>query len=111
MLTEKNYFALSETEMTYQKTNDIVHDFINDENENFGLLKNALVENIGLVGYVYWVYFPKIYNRTNIFSIRNKTVFDYNYELWRNEKLNQPLLLKKKKLIHLLKIQQLMKNG
>ena len=44
VLTEKNYFALSETLITYQKANDIVHDFIADEDENFKLLKNALVE-------------------------------------------------------------------
>ena len=44
VLTEKNYFALSETLITYQKANDTVHDFIADEDENFKLLKNALVE-------------------------------------------------------------------
>ena len=47
VLTEKNYFALSETQIAYQKANYIVHDFIADEDENFKLLKNPLVENIG----------------------------------------------------------------
>ena len=50
VLTGKNYFVLSETQITYQKANDIVHDFIaEDEDENFRSLKNALVQNIGLV--------------------------------------------------------------
>ena len=52
VLTEKNYFALSETQITYQKANDIVHDFIAGEDENFKLLKTALVQNIGLIRYV-----------------------------------------------------------
>ena len=42
VLTEKSYFALSETQITYQKVNDIVHDFIADEDENFKLLKKRL---------------------------------------------------------------------
>ena len=98
VLTGKNYFVLSETQITYQKANDIVHDFIaEDEDENFKSLKNALVENIGLVRYVYSTHFRKIYNRTNIFSIRNKTVFDYNYQLWRNEKIKANAVVEEKK--------------
>ena len=98
VLTEKNYFALSETQITYQKANDIIHDFIaEDEDENFKSLKNAFVENIGLVRYVYLTYFPKIYNRTNVFGIRNKTVFDYNYQLWRNEKIKSNVAVEEKK--------------
>ena len=35
VLTGKNYFVLSETQITFQKANDIVHDFIaEDEDEN-----------------------------------------------------------------------------
>ena len=97
VLTEKNYFALSQTQITYQKTNEVVHDFIADEDENFKLLKNALVENIGLMRYFYSTYFPKIYNRTNVFGIRNKTVFDYNYQLWRNEKIKLNVAVEEKK--------------
>ena len=59
VITEKNYFALSETQITYQIASDIVHNFINEENENFGLLKNALVENIGFIRHVYLMHFAK----------------------------------------------------
>ena len=59
VITEKNYFALSATQITYQIASDIVHDFINEENENFGLLKNALVENIGFIRHVYLTHFAK----------------------------------------------------
>ena len=97
VLTETNYFTLSETQIPYQKAIDIVHDFITDEDENFKLLKNGLVENIGLIRYVYSTYFPKIYNRTNVFGIRNKTVFDYNYQLWRNEKIKPNVAVEEKK--------------
>ena len=97
VLTEKNYFALSETQITYQKANDIVHDFIADADENFMLLKNTLDENIGLIRYVYSTYFPKIYNRTNVFGIRSRTVFGYNYQLWRNEKIKPNVAIEEKK--------------
>ena len=50
-----------------------------------------------LIRYFYSTYFPKIYNRTNVFGIRNKTVFDYNYQLWRNEKIKPNIAVEEKK--------------
>ena len=110
VLTEKNYLALLKTQVTYQKASDIVHEFI-DENrvENLSLLKAALIENIDLIRYVYSTYFPKIYNRTGAFGIKNKSVFDYTYQVWRNEKLKTKMV-EEKKLNLWVKTQQLMKN-
>ena len=65
-----------------------MNDFIEENKvENLDLLKKALVENINLIRYVYSTYFPNIQNRTNTFGIINKSVFDFVYQPWRNDKI------------------------
>ena len=65
-----------------------MNDFIEENKvENFDLLKKALVENINLIRYVYSTYFPKVHNRTNTFGVRNKSVFGFVYQPWRNDKI------------------------
>ena len=97
VLTVKNYLALSETQVTYQKASSIVHEFIyKNRVENLTLLKAALIENIELIRYVYSTYFPEIYNRTNAFGIKNTSVFDYTYQVWRNEKITTKMVEEKK---------------
>ena len=97
MLTDKKYLAFSEKQVTYQKASDIVHEFV-DENrvENLSLLKAALIESIDLIRYVYSTNFPKIYKRTDAFGTKNKSVFDYTYQVWRNEKLKTKVVEEKK---------------
>ena len=83
----KSYLMLSETQVTYQKASVILNEFLEqNQTENFDLLKESLVENIDLIRYVYSTLFPKIYNRTNIFRIRNKSNFDFSYLLWISSK-------------------------
>ena len=78
---------LPETQVTYQKASDILNEFLEqNQTENFDLLKESLVENIDLIRYVYSTLFPKIYNRTNVFGIRNKSNFDFSYQLWMSSK-------------------------
>ena len=78
---------LSERQVTYQKASDILNEFLEqNQTENFDLLKESLVENIDLIRYVYSTLFPKIYNRTNVFAIRNKSNFDFSYQLWMSSK-------------------------
>ena len=87
ILMQKNYLLLSETQVTYQKAGDILNEFLEqNQTENFDLLKESLVENINLIRYVYSTLFPKIYNRTNVFGIRNKSNFDFSYQLWMSSK-------------------------
>ena len=59
-LQKKNYLTFSETQVIYQKSSDIVHNFIEEnKDENLNLLKMALIENIDLIRYVYSTYFPR----------------------------------------------------
>ena len=79
ILMQKNYLMLSETQVTYQKASDILNEFLEqNQTENFDLLKESLVENINLIRYVYSTLFPEVYNRINIFEIRNNvSVINY----------------------------------
>ena len=84
---KKKYLILPETQVTYQKESDILNEFLEqNQTEHFDLLKESLVENINLIRYVYSTLFPKIYNRTNVFEIRNKSNFDFSYQLWMSSK-------------------------
>ena len=70
---------LSERQVTYQKASDILNEFLEqNQTENFDLLKESLVENINLIRYVYSTLFPEVYNRINVFEIRNNvSVINY----------------------------------
>ena len=41
-----------------------------------------------IIQYVYFLLFPKIYNRTNRFGINNKSHFDFIFNNWKQHKNN-----------------------
>ena len=90
ILREKNFFILSETQITYQKANEIVKEFIGENAQHLELLKQSLINNTELIRYVCAMHFPKIYSRCSTFGIKHKSYFDFTYHLWRNEKLLRP---------------------
>ena len=82
---------MSETQITFQKVNEIVKEFIEEKVEYLDLLKQSLISDIELVRYVYAIHFPRIYSRSSPIGIKHKFSFDFSYHLWRNEKLLRPL--------------------
>ena len=72
----KKFILLCQPHITYQKANNIVLKFIEEDLQNFELLKAALRGNLRTIQYLYSLLFPKIYNRTNKFGINNKLQFD-----------------------------------
>ena len=75
----KKIIHLCQPHITYQKANNIVLKFIEEDLQNFELLKAALRGNLRTIQYMYSLLFPKIYNRTNKFGINNKLQFDFFY--------------------------------
>ena len=75
----KKIIHLCQPHITYQKANNIVLKFIEEDLQNFELLKAALRGNLRTIQYVYSLLFPKICNRTNKFGINNKLQFDFFY--------------------------------
>ena len=76
---KKIFFELSQLHVIYQKANNIVLKFVEEDTQNIDLLKSALRDNLQTIQYVYSLLFPKIYNRTNMFGINNKLHFDFYF--------------------------------
>ena len=79
LFIKKNFFELNQLHVIYQKANNIVLKFVEEDTQNIDLLKSALRDNLQTIQYVYSLLFPKIYNRTNMFGIKNKLHFDFYF--------------------------------
>ena len=74
--------------ITYPKATNIVVKFAEEDIQNIDLLKSALRNHLRTIQYVYSLLFPKIYNRTNKFGIKNKSQFDFIFTDWIHHKSN-----------------------
>ena len=85
---KENFIDLGQTHTMYQKANNIVLKFIEEDLQNLELLKDALREHIRTIQYVYSLLFLKIYNRSNKFGIKDKSQFGFFITNWRHHKNN-----------------------
>ena len=76
ILREKNFFILSETQITYQKANEIVKEFIDENAQHLELLKQSLINTIELIRYVYAMHLSNICSKCSPFGIKHKSYFD-----------------------------------
>ena len=60
---KENFIDLCQPHITYQKANNIVLKFIEEDPQNFELLKAALREHLRTIQYVYSLLFPKKYKK------------------------------------------------
>ena len=93
---EKHYEEISKINLTYQKANNIVKEYLVENPQRIKQLKCKIEEKFNLIHYIYSSLFSKTYNRTNTFGIKRKN----NFEKER----------KYKKTIYLQKIQLIMKT-
>ena len=84
----ENYAVISKPNITYQKANEIVKNFINEDKNRINYLKFKIEEKFKLIHYFYSLLFSKIYNRTNHFGIQNKTNFYFYFQTWKSRKQN-----------------------
>ena len=84
----ENYAVISKPNITYQKANEIVKNFINEDKNRINYLKFKIEEKFKLIHYIYSLLFSKIYIRTNNFGIQNKTNFDFYFQTWKSRKQN-----------------------
>ena len=90
MYKQENYAVISKPNLTYQKANEIV--------KNFLLLKYKIEKKFPLIHFIYSLLFSKIDNRTNNFGIQKKYNFDFYFQTWKNRKTADaiaPKLLKR----------------
>ena len=89
LLQQNQFNIISQTNLTYQKSNKIVLNYLNESRqERLSQLKFKLMEKFNLIHYIYPVLYAKIYNRINHFGIKRKNDFDYQFQIWRKEKQN-----------------------
>ena len=83
---QHNFTQLSHPNLIYQKANNIVKEYLVEDNNRINRLKYKIEEKFELIHYVYSLLFSKIYNRTNNFGIQKKSNFDFNVTTWKNKK-------------------------
>ena len=90
LLQQEQFNIISQTNLTYQKSNKIVLNYLsNDQGEKLSQLKYKLAEKFNLIHYIYSVLYAKIYNRINHFGIKRKNDFDYDFQMWKKEKISR----------------------
>ena len=90
----ENYVVISKPNLTYQKANDIVKNFLKEHSNEINLLKYKVEEKFKSIHYIYSLLFNKIYSRTSQFGIQNKTNFYFYFAIWRSKKQNGSIAAK-----------------
>ena len=77
-----NFTQLCQAQILFQKGNDVVKNFIEQDEANIGLLRQHLQKYAIIYQFLYANLFPKVYMRNNHFGINNKFIFEYTYREW-----------------------------
>ena len=89
LMQQENFNIISQTNLTYQKSNKIVLNYLSDDPEKISQLKFKIADKFNLIHYIYSVLYAKIYNRINHFGIKRKNDFDYDFQMWKKEKFSR----------------------
>ena len=77
-----NFTQLCQLQITFQKTNDIIKSFIEQDKTNIELLRQHFQQHAVTYQYLYPNLYPKLYSCKNRFGIHNKSIFEYTYRDW-----------------------------
>ena len=91
---EKYYEEISQPNLTYQRANNIVKEYLVEDSIRINHLKFKIEEKFNLIHYIYSLLFSKIYNITNSFGIKIKSNFHFNFQLWTKKKIQNNGFLK-----------------
>ena len=89
-----NFLALTQMEITYQKVNSVVKQFLTGHPSELNHLKHCSAENAKVIQYLYATLFPNCYSRNNKFIIQNKALVDLAYREWFFIIKNKPKVAK-----------------
>ena len=91
LLRQDNFNIISQINLTYQKANKIVLDYLSDDHkgEKLSQLQYKIAEKFTLIHYIYSVLYAKIYNRINNFGIKRKNDFDFQFQQWRKDRITK----------------------
>ena len=74
---QKNYNQISRPNLTYQKVNNILKEYLFEDMNRMNHLKYKIEEKFDLIHFIYSLLLSKIYNRTNSFGIEKKKQFRF----------------------------------
>ena len=74
---QKNYNQISRPNLTYQKVNNILKEYLFEDMNRMNHLKYKIEEKLDLIHFIYSLLLSKIYNRTNSFGIEKKKQFRF----------------------------------
>ena len=80
---------LCQSQITFQKANNVVKNFIEQDETNIELLHQHLEKYAIICQFLYANLFPKVYAHNNDFGIQNKSIFEYTYREYYFEKTNK----------------------
>ena len=83
---QKYYNQISRPNLTNQKANVIVKEYLFEDMNRINHLKFKIEEKFDLIHFIYSLLFSKIYNRTNSFGIKKKNTFEFHFQTWKNKK-------------------------
>ena len=86
MYKQKNYGAISKPNLTNQKANEFVQNFLLEESNRINILKYKIEEKFPPTHFIYSLLFSKTYNRRKTFGIQKNTNFDFNFQTCKNRK-------------------------
>ena len=87
MYKQDNYTEISKPNLTYQKANNIVKNYVLEESNRINLLKFKIEEKFPLIHYIYSMLFKN-------FEFKIKTILISIFKLGKIEKLLEQLLQK-----------------
>ena len=88
---QKYYNQISRPNLTNQKANVIVKEYLFEDMNRINHSKFKIEEKFDLIHFIYSLLFSKIYNRTNSFGTEKKNTFEFHFQTWKNKK-NQKFL-------------------
>ena len=106
---QKNYNQISRPNLTYQRANSIVKEYLLEDMSPINHLKYKIEEKFDLIHLVYSLLFSKIYNKTNPFGIEKKTILILAFKHGKLKKNKDKNSFQQRKLFQLRKMQLIMK--
>ena len=83
---KENFTQLSQSQITFQKANNIIKVFVEQDETNIEFLQQYLKEYVITYQFLFAILYSKIYLSINNFGIHNKSIFDYIYQEWYTTK-------------------------
>ena len=83
---KQSYGILSSPNLTYQKANNIIKKYIEEDANNINIFKIKIEENFKTIHFIHSLLYLKIYNRVSNFGMQNKTNIDFVFSNWKAKK-------------------------